>query len=175
MSARGGMALCSALRGKGRTGGGVAGVMPGGILGLLHHVSSSHRGTGQPQWDLGRILHTGMSLMVWQQVTVWGCDSSLGEGVGGVSPVLCIPPEVAAGRSATLAMQEKEISRSRMTPRSRAATSLPSLSPSTGCPVPVPPCRGPASGQGAGTGWAVVPAPGSREPRNLSAYKSLIS
>lgn len=106
-----------------------------------------------------------------------GCSSSLGDGVGGAGAAPCTLPEVAGGRSATLAMQEKEISRSRMTPRSWAATSpsLPSLSPSTGRPAPVPPCRGAACGQGAGTGWAAVPAPGSREPRNLSAYKSLIS
>lgn len=92
-----------------------------------------------------------------------GCSSSLGDGVGGASAALCTLLEVAAGRSATLATQEKEISRSRMTPRSRAATSLslPWLSPSTGHRAPVPPCRAAASGQGAGTGRAAVPAPGS--------------
>lgn len=92
-----------------------------------------------------------------------GCSSSLGVGDDGASAALCTLPKVAAGRSATLAMQEKEISRSRMTPRSQAATSLspPSLSPSMGHPAPVPPYRAAAGGQGAGTGRTAVPALGS--------------
>lgn len=36
-----------------------------------------------------------------------GCSSSLGDGVGGAGAAPCTLPEVAGGRSATLAMQEE--------------------------------------------------------------------
>lgn len=70
-----------------------------------------------------------------------GCSSILSEGL---SQPYQRWPQAAAGRSAILVMQEKEISRSRMTPRSWAATSLslPSLIPWMECPASIPPCQG---------------------------------
>lgn len=92
------------------------------------------------RWDSGWIPCAGMSLVAWQWVAAWGAAPSRVR----VSQPCQRWPQAAAGRSATLAMQEKEISRSRMTPRSWAATSLslPSLIPSMGRPASIPPCQG---------------------------------
>lgn len=87
-------------------------------------------------WDSWWVLCSGMSLVAWQWVTAWGAAPPQVR----VSQPCQRWPQAAAGGSAILAMQEKEISRSRMTPRSWAATSLslPSLIPSTGRPASIP-------------------------------------
>lgn len=66
----------------------------------------------------------------WDIIGGMAVGDSMGKGARRTSRVPCTLPEVAAGSSATLPTQEKEISRSRMPPRSWAATSLPLLSPS---------------------------------------------
>ena len=180
---RGGMASHAVPRGSNVFAAGRAAAWPGQHCDAREHFGPPAPRELQPQRHRAAPVGFRVDFGHWDVIVGMaasdsvGCSSSLGEGVGGASAAPCTLPEVAAGRRATLVMQEKEISRSRMTPRSWAAASLspPSLSPSTGRPAPVPPCRGAAGRQGAGAGWAAVPAPGSREPRNLSAYKSLIS
>lgn len=120
---------------------------------------------GSVQWDVIGGVAVGDSV---------GCSSTPGEGVTALS-------EVAAG------------SRRRECNTGNAGEGDFQVKDDTkvmGSHIPVPsithpidgasslhslPARPAASGQGTGTGWTAVLAPGSQEPRNLSAYKSLIS